>query len=65
MMTGSSPKGRQPADSVILAVAHESYVKEGWRLIQRLLQGGAGLAFDVRGILNRKTRPEGIELWRL
>ena len=55
----------KPADAVILAVAHEPYVKEGWRLIQRLLRGGTGLAFDVRGMLDRATRPEGIELWRL
>jgi len=55
----------KPADAVILAVAHEPYVKEGWRLIQRLLRGGAGLAFDVRGLLDRATRPAGIELWRL
>jgi UDP-N-acetyl-D-glucosamine/UDP-N-acetyl-D-galactosamine dehydrogenase len=55
----------QPADAVILAVSHESYVQEGWRLIQRLLRGGAGLAFDVRGTLDRATRPKDIELWRL
>jgi UDP-N-acetyl-D-galactosamine dehydrogenase len=55
----------KPADAVILAVAHEPYVREGWRLIQRLLRGGAGLVFDVRGMLDRATKPEGIELWRL
>lgn len=55
----------KPADAVILAVAHEPYVKEGWRLIQRLLRGGAGLAFDVRGILDRATKPADVELWRL
>lgn len=55
----------RPADAVILAVAHEPYAREGWRLIQRLLRGGTGLAFDVRGMLDRATKPEGIELWRL
>ena len=55
----------RPADAVILAVAHESYAKEGWRLVQRLLRDGTGLAFDVRSMLDRSTKPEGIELWRL
>ena len=55
----------KPADAVIVAVAHAPYVKEGWRLIQRLLKNGTGLAFDVRGMLDRAAKPEGIELWRL
>ena len=54
-----------PADAIILAVAHEPYVQEGWRLIKRLLRGGAGLVFDVRGMLDRAAKPQGIELWRL
>jgi UDP-N-acetyl-D-galactosamine dehydrogenase len=55
----------KPADAVIVAVAHEPYKKEGWRLVQRLLKKGTGLAFDVRGMLPRESKPEGIELWRL
>ncbi|AMN42680.1 nucleotide sugar dehydrogenase [Rhodoplanes sp. Z2-YC6860] len=55
----------QPADAVVVAVAHEPYVRENWRLVQRLLRGGAGLVFDVRGMLDRAAKPEGIDLWRL
>ncbi len=55
----------KPADAVILAVSHEPYKKEGWRLPQRLLRGGAGLVFDVRNMFDREAKPEGIELWRL
>jgi UDP-N-acetyl-D-galactosamine dehydrogenase len=55
----------KPADAVILAVAHEPYSKEGWPLIERLLRGGRGVVFDVRGMLDRAAKPEGIELWRL
>jgi UDP-N-acetyl-D-galactosamine dehydrogenase len=55
----------QPADAVILAVAHEPYARDGWPLIQRLLRDRAGLVFDVRGMLDRAAKPEGIELWRL
>jgi UDP-N-acetyl-D-galactosamine dehydrogenase len=34
-------------------------------LIQKLLRGGKGLVFDVRCMLDRAKKPEGIELWRL
>ena len=57
--------GLRPADAVILAVAHGSYVEGGWPLIQKLLAGGSGLVFDVKMKLDRSTRPDGIELLRL
>jgi UDP-N-acetyl-D-glucosamine/UDP-N-acetyl-D-galactosamine dehydrogenase len=55
----------QPADAVVLAVAHGSYRDGGWPLIQRLLTGGEGLVLDVKMKLDRCSRPAGIELWRL
>ena len=55
----------QPADAVILAVAHDSYIGGGWPLIQQLLHGGAGLVLDVKMKLDRGSQPAGIELWRL
>lgn len=55
----------QPADAIILAVAHDQYVSGGWPLIQRLLSGGSGLVLDVKMKLDRGSRPAGIELWRL
>jgi UDP-N-acetyl-D-galactosamine dehydrogenase len=55
----------QPADAVILAVAHDHYISGGWALIQRLLAGGAGLVLDVKMKLDRSSRPAAIELWRL
>jgi UDP-N-acetyl-D-glucosamine/UDP-N-acetyl-D-galactosamine dehydrogenase len=55
----------RPADAVILAVAHGSYVEGGWPLMQRLLVGGCGLVFDVKMKFDRETKPDGIELWRL
>jgi UDP-N-acetyl-D-galactosamine dehydrogenase len=55
----------KPADAVILAVAHESYLVEGWRLIARLLKGGKGTVLDVKSKLDRAQKPEGIDLWRL
>jgi UDP-N-acetyl-D-glucosamine/UDP-N-acetyl-D-galactosamine dehydrogenase len=53
-----------PADAVILAVAHESYLDSGWPLIQKLLTGGAGLVLDIKMKLDRRAKPAGIELWR-
>jgi UDP-N-acetyl-D-galactosamine dehydrogenase len=55
----------QPADAVILAVAHNSYIDGGWPLIRRLLHDGTGLVLDVKAKLDRSSQPAGIELWRL
>jgi UDP-N-acetyl-D-glucosamine/UDP-N-acetyl-D-galactosamine dehydrogenase len=55
----------QPADAVILAVAHGRYIDGGWPLIQRLLADGGGLVLDVKMKLDRDKKPAAIELWRL
>jgi UDP-N-acetyl-D-galactosamine dehydrogenase len=55
----------QPADAVILAVAHASYLDGGWPLVQKLLIDRAGLVLDVKMKLDRSSQPAGIELWRL
>jgi len=55
----------QPADAVVLAVAHSEYVAGGWPLIERLLAGGQGLVLDVKLRLDPAKVPAGIELWRL
>jgi UDP-N-acetyl-D-galactosamine dehydrogenase len=55
----------EPADAVILAVAHEEYVSGGWALVQKLLKNREGLVLDVKSLLDRAQRPEQIELWRL
>lgn len=55
----------RPADALILAVAHEDYVEGGWPMVTRLLKGGAGVVLDVKGLLDRRTKPASIELWRL
>jgi UDP-N-acetyl-D-galactosamine dehydrogenase len=55
----------QPADAVVLAVAHQPYVDGGWPLVQRLLRDGAGLVLDVKTKLDRAAKPAVIDLWRL
>ena len=55
----------KPAEAVILAVPHQSYLVGGWSSITPLLKDGRGVVIDVKGKLDRKTKPEGIDLWRL
>jgi hypothetical protein len=40
-------------------------MEEGWALIARLLRGGRGVVFDVRGVLPRESAPTGVLLLRL
>jgi len=55
----------RPADAVIFAVAHESFVRGGWPLLTHLLKDGGGVVLDVKSALDRDQRPDRIELWRL
>jgi UDP-N-acetyl-D-galactosamine dehydrogenase len=55
----------QPADAVIVAVAHDAFLGRGWPFIQGLLRDGRGLVFDVKARLQRNTRPADVDLWRL
>jgi UDP-N-acetyl-D-galactosamine dehydrogenase len=64
-LTLTAMEALQPADAIILAVAHQDYVTEGWSLMTRLLRGGKGTVVDVKSKLDRGQKPEGIDLWRL
>jgi UDP-N-acetyl-D-galactosamine dehydrogenase len=64
-VTVSELDALRPADAVILAVAHASYLDGGWPFVQKLLAGGAGLVLDVKMKLDRNSKPAVIELWRL
>ena len=55
----------RPADAIILAVAHSTFVEQGWPGIGALLRGSRGVVIDVKGVLDRASRPDGIELLRL
>jgi UDP-N-acetyl-D-galactosamine dehydrogenase len=55
----------RPGDAVVLAVAHDEYLHVGWPLICSLLHEGKGLVLDVKSMLDRTSKPGGIELWRL
>ncbi len=58
-------KALRPADAIVLAVAHDDYLKGGWDLAKRLLKNGQGIVLDVKSALERDRAPDGIELWRL
>lgn len=53
-----------PADCVILAVGHRAYRDAGWTLIDRLVKQD-GIVMDVKGLLDRATKPASLALWRL
>jgi len=55
----------QPADAIVLAVAHDLYTEGGWPLIRRLLRKDGGLVVDVKTRLDRASKPSDVELWRL
>ncbi len=56
----------QPADAVVLAVAHRLYREGGWPLVKPLLKPAGGrFVADVTGLLDRATTPQGVTLWRL
>ncbi|MBM3527020.1 MAG: nucleotide sugar dehydrogenase [Alphaproteobacteria bacterium] len=55
----------KPADAVILAVAHDDYIRGGWPMVRGLLNGGGGVVLDVKHKLDRRAKPSGVELWRL
>jgi UDP-N-acetyl-D-galactosamine dehydrogenase len=53
------------ADAVILAVAHDDYVRGGWAMIEKLLKPGGGVVLDVKAMLDRAAKPRDVDLWRL
>ena len=59
------PDALEPADAVVLAVAHQSFRSGGWGLVTRLLRDEGGWVFDVKHVLDRTAVPPKIELWRL
>jgi UDP-N-acetyl-D-galactosamine dehydrogenase len=55
----------KPADAVVLAVAHRAYRDDGWALVSGLLHPAGGFVADIPALLDRKSTPAGVTLWRL
>ncbi len=51
--------------AIILAVAHEDYIKNGWSYLTSMLHDHKGLVFDAKGVLERSEKPDEIVLIRL
>ncbi len=57
-------KDLEQADAVILAVAHDVFIKNGWDFIGKYLNKNA-IVFDIKSILPREQTPSSVELIRL
>lgn len=55
----------QPADAVVLSVAHRAYREGGWGLMKSLLKPSGGFVADIPAVLDRAATPAGVTLWRL
>ena len=55
----------EPADAVLLTVAHGSFRAGGWGLVSRLLREEGGCVLDVKNVLDRAAAPANVSLWRL
>lgn len=55
----------KPADTVIIAVKHKDFVKEGWPFIQKFLKNGQGLVADLKNCLPKEKIPSAITRWSL
>ncbi len=55
----------KPAQAVICAVPHRSYLKSGWKFVSGLLEDGKGTVYDVKAKLPRENVPAGVSLIRL
>ena len=58
-------KDMEKSDVIILAVPHDDFVTQGWKLVSKGLHPGGGIVYDIKGILDRKEKPENINLIRL
>jgi len=55
----------RPADAVIFAVAHNFYVRGGWPFVTKLLKNERGAVLEVKSQLDRRQKPDGVDLWRM
>ncbi len=53
-------------DAVILAVSHAEFVKQGWDLVEKLINKNQKcLVMDIKSVLERSNCPDNVILWRL
>ncbi len=54
----------KPADAAVLAVAHDVFINDGWKFIEKYLNENA-IVYDIKSILPREKVPGSVELIRL
>jgi UDP-N-acetyl-D-glucosamine/UDP-N-acetyl-D-galactosamine dehydrogenase len=54
----------KPADAVVLAVAHDMFINDGWGFIKKHLNKNA-IVYDIKSTLPREQVPDHVELVRL
>ncbi|WP_342508562.1 nucleotide sugar dehydrogenase [Sporosarcina sp. FSL K6-2383] len=54
-----------PAEAVVLAVSHHEYIEAGWMQFEHLLKQGEGIVIDIKSALDKESKPNKIDLWRL
>lgn len=60
-----NPKDLKTTDAIIFAVPHDKYLKKDWNLFEGLHKSNSTLVFDVKGKLERKTKPNNVTFRRL
>ena len=53
------------SDAIILAVPHNDFTSQGWKLMTRLLNEEGGIIYDVKSVLDRDKKPRNVDLLRL
>ncbi len=53
------------SSAVVLAVSHREFLSGGWPAVTAFLEDGEGVVMDVKSILDRASKPAGVDLWRL
>ena len=52
-------------DTIVLAVPHQQFIKDGWQLISALTNTDKStLVMDIKARLDRQSTPPAIDLWR-
>ena len=52
-------------DTIVLAVPHQQFIKDGWQLISALTNTDKStLVMDIKAKLDRQSTPPDIDLWR-
>ena len=63
-LTLKSLEELKPAGAVIIAVRHEAFTRDSWKLVNDLLLPDSRIVLDVKCLLDRAGMPEGFTLWR-